>query len=72
MAVFLKYDLHLPAWTGATPPNQQGDTVWMQQAHALYWAAAIAVSAAAYYLVERPVARRFRQTPQKMHAEKAR
>ena len=72
LAVFLKYDLHLPAWTGATPPNQQGDTVWMQQAHALYWAAAIAVSAAAYYLVERPVACRFRQTPQKMHAEKAR
>ena len=72
LAVFLKYDLHLPAWTGTTPPNQQGDTVWMQQAHALYWGAALAVSVAAYYLVERPFARRFRKSPQKMHAEKAR
>lgn len=58
LAVFLKYDLHLPAWTGDTPPNQQGDTVWMQQAHALYWTAAIAVTLAAYYSVEKPIAKR--------------
>ena len=55
LAVFLKYDLHLPAWSGDTPPNQLGDTVWMQQAHALYWTAAIAVTLAAYYGVEKPV-----------------
>ena len=54
----LKYDLHLPAWSGDTPPNQQGDTVWMQQAHALYWTAAIAVTLAAYYGVEKPIAKR--------------
>ena len=60
LTVFLKYDLHLPAWTGTTPPNQQGDTVWMQQAHALYWAAAIAVTLAAYYGVEKPIAKRLR------------
>lgn len=58
LTVFLKYDLHLPAWTGTTPPNQQGDTVWMQQAHALYWTAAIAVTLAAYYGVEKPIAKR--------------
>lgn len=58
LAVFLKYDLHLPAWSGDTPPNQQGDTVWMQQAHALYWTAAIAVTLAAYYGVEKPIAKR--------------
>ena len=58
LAVFLKYDLHLPAWTGTTPPNQLGDTVWMQQAHALYWTAAIAVTLAAYYGVEKPIAKR--------------
>ena len=58
LAVFQKYDLHLPAWSGDTPPNQQGDTVWMQQAHALYWTAAIAVTLAAYYGVEKPIAKR--------------
>ena len=58
LAVFLKYDLHLPAWSGDTPPNQLGDTVWMQQAHALYWTAAIAVTLAAYYGVEKPIAKR--------------
>ena len=58
LAVFLKYDLHLPAWTGTIPPNQLGDTVWMQQAHALYWTAAIAVTLAAYYGVEKPIAKR--------------
>lgn len=58
LAVFLKYDLHLPAWSGDTPPNQLGDTVWMRQAHALYWTAAIAVTLAAYYGVEKPIAKR--------------
>lgn len=58
LAVFLKYDLHLPAWSGDTPPNQLDDTVWMQQAHALYWTAAIAVTLAAYYGVEKPIAKR--------------
>ena len=68
LAVFLKYDLHLPAWTGTTPPNQLGDTVWMQRAEALYWLAALAVSIAAYYLIEKPAARHFKKTAQKMHA----
>lgn len=72
LAVFLKYDLRLPAWSGDTPPNQLGDTVWMQQAEALYWLAALAVSIAAYYLIEKPAARHFKKTAQKMHAEKAR
>lgn len=72
LTLFLKYDLHLPAWTGTTPPNQQGDTAWMRRAEALYWLAALAVSIAAYYLIEKPAARHFKKTPQKMHAEKAR
>lgn len=72
LTVFLKYDLHLPAWTGTTPPNQLGDTAWMRRAEALYWLAALAVSIAAYYLIEKPAARHFKKTPQKMHAEKAR
>lgn len=68
LAVFLKYDLHLPAWSGDTPPNQLGDTGWMQRAEALYWLAALAVSIAAYYLIEKPAARHFKKTAQKMHA----
>ncbi|WP_455501488.1 acyltransferase family protein [Gemmiger sp.] len=72
LTVFLKYDLHLPAWAGTTPPNQTGDAAWMLRANALYWAAALAVSAAAYYGVERPAAHRLSQTAQEMRAEKAR
>lgn len=72
LTVFLKYDLHLPAWTGTTPPNQLGDTVWMHRADLLYWMAALAVSIAAYYGIEKPAARRFSKTPQKMCAQKAR
>lgn len=72
IVVLLKYDLHLPAWTGTTPPNQLGDTAWMHRANLLYWAAALAVSAAAYYGIEKPAARRFSKTAQKMRAEKAR
>ena len=68
LAVFLKYDLHLPAWSGDTPPNQLGDTAWMRRAEALYWLAALAVSIAAYYLIEKPAARHFKKTAQKMHA----
>lgn len=56
LTVFLKYDLHLPAWAGDTPPNQFGDAAWMHRADLLYWAAALAVSAAAYYLIEKPAA----------------
>lgn len=56
LTVFLKYDLHLPAWAGDTPPNQLGDAAWMHRADLLYWAAALAVSAAAYYLIEKPAA----------------
>ena len=56
LTVFLKYDLHLPAWAGNTPPNQLGDAAWMHRADLLYWAAALAVSAAAYYLIEKPAA----------------
>ena len=56
LTVFLKYDLHLPAWAGNTPPNQVGDAAWMHRADLLYWAAALAVSAAAYYLIEKPAA----------------
>lgn len=72
LTVFIKYDLHLPAWAGDTPPNQLGDTAWMERANTLYWAAALAVSAGAYFCIERPLARHFAQTAQKMHAEKAR
>ena len=72
LTVFLKYDLHLPAWQGATPPNQLGDKVWMHRADMLYWAAALTAGAAAYFLLEKPAAKVLSQTAQKMHAEKAR
>ena len=72
LTVFLKYDLHLPAWQGVTPPNQLGDKVWMHRADMLYWAAALTVGAAAYFLLEKPAASALHQIAQKMRAEKAR
>ena len=72
LTVFLKYDLHLPAWQGVTPPNQLGDKVWMHRADMLYWAAALTVGAAAYFLLEKPAAKALHQIAQKMRAEKAR
>ena len=72
LTVFLKYDLHLPAWQGVTPPNQLGDKVWMHRADMLYWAAALTTGAAAYFLLEKPAAKALHQIAQKMRAEKAR
>lgn len=72
LTVFLKYDLHLPAWQGVTPPNQLGDKVWMHRADMLYWAAALTTGAAAYFLLEKPAASALHQIAQKMRAEKAR
>ena len=72
LTVFLKYDLHLPAWQGVTPPNQLGDKVWMHRADMLYWAAALTTGTAAYFLLEKPAASALHQTAQKMRAEKAR
>ena len=69
LTVFLKYDLHLPAWQGVTPPNQLGDKVWMHRADMLYWAAALTTGAAAYFLLEKPAASALHQIAQKMRAE---
>lgn len=59
LAVWLKYDLRLPAWTGDTPPNQLGDAVWVRRYNALAWAAALLAAVAATCLVEQPAVRRF-------------
>lgn len=72
LVVFIKYDLQLPAWQGTAPPNQLGNTAWMQCADRLYWAAAILVSVAMYFLAEKPFAGLQNKTAQKMHAGKAR
>lgn len=56
LAVWLKYDLRLPPWSGDVPPNQLGDTLWMHRYALLAWAAALAAAVAATYAVERPAA----------------
>ena len=58
LAVWLKYDLRLPPWSGDTPPNQLGDTLWMHRYALLAWAVALAAAVAATYAVERPAAAR--------------
>ena len=58
LAVWLKYDLRLPPWSGDTPPNQLGDTLWMHRYALLAWGAALAAAIAATYAVERPATAR--------------
>lgn len=72
LAVFLKYDLHWPTWTGETPPNQLGDTIWMHQSNALYWVVALSAAVFFTYAVERPLARRLtkkKEVPQPQHSK---
>lgn len=57
LAVWLKYELRLPAWTGSTPPNQLGDAVWMHRYNLLAWAVAFGSAVLFTYCVEKPAAR---------------
>ena len=71
LAVFLKYDLHLPAWSGDTPPNQLGDANWQQAYNLLCWGTALLVSALMTRYAEQPAAawlkrRLFAQKAQKL------
>lgn len=61
LAVWLKYLWRIPPWQGDTPPNQLGDAAWSLQYELLCWAAALAVSLAVYFLLERPLAARRRR-----------
>lgn len=61
LPLFFKYTLYLPYWSGDTPPNQLGDTVWQHQANRLYWLAAIASAIFFTYGVEMPVSHWFKQ-----------
>lgn len=56
LAVWIKYDLRIPSWTGDTPPNQLGDRTWMHQSNAIYWAVGVAAAVFFTYAVERPAA----------------
>lgn len=53
LTVWLKYKLHLPAWSGETPPNQLGDTVWMAKSSLLYWCAALVIAILLTCVVEK-------------------
>ena len=54
LTVWLKYQLHLPAWEGEIPPNQLGDTDWIAKSNALYWVVALAAAILMTWLVEKP------------------
>ena len=57
IAVRLK-EWRIPFWSGDTPPNMTGDTVWQWTYTALILAATFALAIAGTYLVERPMAKR--------------
>lgn len=59
LAVWCKYYFRIPAWSGDTPPNQLGDTEWMNQYNLLCWALALGSAVLFTYGVEKPAARFF-------------
>ncbi|MBR4435250.1 MAG: acyltransferase [Clostridia bacterium] len=54
LAVQIKYEWRIPAWTGEVPPNQTGDRVWMNKYALIITAAAFIVATLFTYLIERP------------------
>ena len=72
LALWLKYDLHLPAWSGELPPNQMGDVSWMQKSNLLFWCVSLGAAIAGTYLVEKPAAawlkKRFLSNPKEKSA----
>ena len=59
LAVFIKYDLRLPVWTGDEPPNQWGTPegrIWRWKYALIITVASIAVAALITYLYEKPMA----------------
>lgn len=49
--------MHIPAWSGETPPNELGDNVWMWKYFLLCIGLSLLVATAMTYLVERPAAK---------------
>ncbi len=70
LALWMKYMLRIPAWTGNIPPNQTGDIVWMRQFNAQCWVLALGAAVLCTYLIEKPAARRLNRCgrhPQKVN-----
>lgn len=49
--------MHIPAWSGETPPNELGDKPWMWKYFLLCIGLSLLVATAMTYLVERPAAK---------------
>lgn len=56
LAVMLKYDWHIPHWTGDVPPNQTFDRVWMWKYAIIITVVAFAAATLVTYLIEKPFA----------------
>lgn len=56
LAVFLKYTLKIPYWTGDTPPNQLGDTAWQWEYLIIITVVSFAVAIIMTYVLEKPCA----------------
>ena len=57
LAVFLKYDLRIPSWTGADPPNQLGNVKWQWEYLIISTVLSIALATLVTYLIEKPCAK---------------
>lgn len=60
LAVFIKYDLRLPVWSGDEPPNQWGTAegaAWSWKYALIITVASFAIAALITYLYEKPMAR---------------
>lgn len=56
IAVFIKYTLKIPYWTGDNPPNVVGNTKWQWEYLIIITVVSIAIAIIATYLIEKPCA----------------
>ncbi len=61
LAVWIKYTLKIPYWSGDTPPNQLYDYAWMKKYNLIAWAAALFSAIAFTYLFDKPITKLLRK-----------
>lgn len=57
LTLWIKYTLRIPKWYGDTPPNIDGDSVWMHKFNLIAWTVSLIVALVVTYFIEEPIKR---------------
>jgi peptidoglycan/LPS O-acetylase OafA/YrhL len=57
LTVWIKYTLRIPKWYGDTPPNIDGNSVWMHKFNLIAWTVSLIVALAVTFFFEKPIKR---------------